>query len=89
MTFSLGASGTVQEVKNTLIQQAQQYTSEAAGHVVDLLHKVVDILDAPHGVSVSASGHGNANSFSASISASPLSPPSPDSTPEPTTGPVS
>jgi len=74
MTFSLGASGAIDEVKNTLIIQAEQYTSELADHVSALVHKVLDTLDAPHGVSASASGSGSPSAYSVSVSARALTP---------------
>lgn len=89
MTYSLGASGTVDEVKNVLESQANQYVDDAVGHVKDLLHKVLDIVQAPHGVSVSAQGHGSPGGFSANISVVPAAPPTPSSPPPSDPAPVS
>jgi len=72
MTFSLVASGPLDEVKNTLVQQAEQYAAEGVGHVVDLLDKLLGVLDAPHGVSVSVSGHTGTDEHTFSTSVRPL-----------------
>lgn len=89
MTYSLGASGTVDEVKNTLTIQAEQYASELVDHVKDLVHKVLDNLEAPHGVTVSTSGHIGTDGAQFGVSVAPLPPSTPDSPPPSDPAPVS
>jgi len=89
MTFSMGASGTVDAVRDILTQQAEQYAEELVGHVHTLLGKVLDTLQVEHGVTVSASGHSDANGVSFSVNARPLAPSELPTPPPPGPAPVS
>lgn len=81
MSFSLSASGAVQQVKDSLLTQAEHHVDNGVDHVVTFIHNLVDRLEAPHGVNVSASGHTGADYASGTFSISPLPAPSSENPP--------
>lgn len=89
MTFSFSNSGPVQQVKDYLISTAEQYTDDAVHHVADLVHRLIDTLQAPHGVSVSVSGHGSPTGVNLSGNITALPDPSPQNPPTEPPSPVS
>lgn len=89
MTYTMSASGTVDEVKNTLTLQAEQYAEDMVGHVKDLVHKALDTLIGSTGASVSVSGHTGPDGFTCSINATPHTPSPAQTTPPQDPQPVS
>lgn len=89
MTYTMGASGTVDEVRNALTMQAENYAEELVGHVKDLVHKVLDTIAPTNRVTASVSGHTGPDGFTASINVTPTMQQSPTTTPPPDPAPVS
>lgn len=89
MTFSLSASGAVHEVKDALVSQAEQYLDEGTTHVVSFLHNLLDRVNAPNTVTVSASGHTGPDGCSGSFQVMPTTPTLTQSQGQPEQPPVS
>lgn len=89
MSYSFSASGAVDQVRQVLTQQAEQYADDAVEHVRDFLHNLAGKLDQGGGVTVSASGHSDGSMAGGQFSVNALPAPVSSDTPAPEAGGVS
>lgn len=74
MTYSLGASGPVDQAKETLALQARQYEDKAAEHVKNFLHALLGEVESDLHVSVSASGSHDQAGYHGTFNITPITP---------------
>lgn len=74
MTFSLQGAGGVESAVASIAQQAEHYADPVVKHVSDFISKVTTQFDMPHGISISASGHGHDGGMSLNLGISALGP---------------